>query len=254
MTTENITIVITLIAIFVGIVGNTWDGKKKGIRKLTVTGWLTIIIGLITSGVGFMKNYQNAKELNWQESQKVRIKKIAYKELNSTVNGLLNSFTLLWYNSCIKFGDSCNISKFNNDFNYKIKELKSKTFISRLDSFYPDDSPENPKIVPNTSWSKLITENANISKQNLNELWLKFHPYFETETVLQINSILNDELFTIHLLEMEATVRSYDYDADYHYTILDNFIKDYQPNNGKRLLCYLDKVKKLKDLAIKYSQ
>ena len=42
-----ITVVATFSAAIVGIVGNTWNKNKKGIMKLTITGWIAVTLAFL---------------------------------------------------------------------------------------------------------------------------------------------------------------------------------------------------------------
>jgi hypothetical protein len=252
MVTENITIGITFIAIIVGTIGNTWDKKKKGIKKLTATGWITIIIGIISCSIGLYKNTQNAKEIDWQEEQKKKVTKIAYSELNRVVDNLLFPFEVLWENFYwASDEDPTDLTKFYKDDNYKFEQLISKKFISQWDSVYITESPINPILSPNKPWWELFSNNAKSNIEDFNTMWLKFNLYYESETVIQISSIQRDTFF-LNLLYLKDRLSDpiVPNGGMSSYTISWIFMTVHM----EEYYNYIKKLKKLKAEAIKNSQ
>jgi hypothetical protein len=246
MTTENITIIISFFAILVGIVGNTWDSKKKGIKKLTATGWLTIIIGVTTCSIGFYKNYQNEKELSWQKLQREKIRRVAYIQLNRTLDNLLHPLAILHENVKFKFNLKDSVYDQQKQYRPVISELKSKEFTFYLDSFRLNDAPKYPDIFPEMTWAEWFSENAKNSKEKLNELWLKYNMYYDIQTIMQIDSLLSDHFFQMRLLNVKTLI---DVNNGANLPISFNFVKG--PDNGKEYFEYLNKVNRLYDEADK---
>lgn len=238
MTTENITIIVSFIAVLVGIVGNTWDVKKKGIKKLTATGWLAIIIGLTTCTIGFYKNYQNEKEFNWQENQRQKIKNLAYKELGRIVYHFDYPIIILSYVAFerFKFDDSTDNKQSLGTFSL----LRNKIFLNSLDSFNLKDTFKDNTVLQVMTWGEFFTENAKKNKEELNALWLKYQFYYDIETLTAINSLLNDEFLNMRLLEIDFLLN-----INNGRNLPVSVIFNRGPDRGSEYFKYLDKVDSL---------
>ncbi len=244
---EKISILISFVAIVVGIIGNTWDKKKSGIKRITITGWLIIITGMTTCSIAFYKDFEKKQQLNWQEQQKHKVMKIAYSELDETFNNLLGTFGLVYENSCFDenytHNDSCNIEKFYKDDEYRFKQLTSRYFINFLDSIDLNSSPRYSDVYPEATWGELFFENAVRNKAKLNEIWLKYNLYFTTETILKLNAILNDDFFKMRLIYLDTLIKANDHKSKYYASWA--FVKG--PDNGEQYFGYIKKIREIKD-------
>ncbi|MEM1024495.1 MAG: hypothetical protein AAF627_11920 [Myxococcota bacterium] len=65
MIIETLPLLIAFAATLVGVIGNTWDKHRKGLRKLTTTGWLVALfatLSLLVSGYQARQNFLAKQE------------------------------------------------------------------------------------------------------------------------------------------------------------------------------------------------
>ena len=222
MIIETLSIVITFISLIIGIFGNTWNNQKRGLRKLTFTGWLTIFVGLSFCIIGILKNFQNQAEINWQENKKEKLKIIAYEELTVTIDNLLIPFTEMYVEAPLRFDVEIDCQKFYDDENFRYSELLSKKFISIIDTSYHKGNPETAT----SYWNKHFSVNAKRNQIKLNEIILKYSLYIDLETILQIDSLINSPFFT-NMTGLEDRGIPVSFDQLKSYGKNDNFIDRY---------------------------
>lgn len=247
---EYFSIILSFLAIIVGIAGDTWNDKKKGIKKITFTGWIAITVGIVTSGIGLYKNCENQKELHWQEQQRREIKSIAYSQLNTTMDGFLRPFEFLYDQACEGLDDSCGLERFYSDDNYYFIQLTSKEFISWLDSIDLRDTAIN--IYPKSVWWEVFSNGAKTNQTSLNELWTRFGLYYDSETVSQMSALLNDGFFKLQLQYLEAMLNAFHAPnlPDYLNRVPASFFT--KGDNGKAYIDFISKIKTLKTTSHKY--
>ncbi|WP_298139784.1 hypothetical protein [Flavobacterium sp.] len=231
----NFSAIISFTAIIVGIAGNTWDKNKTGIRKVTLTGWFTVIIGLLSCTLAIIQNSINNKELNWQENQKSKIKKIAYNELNRNLESILVPYNILY--------SEIYLTQISDDKNILIVEAEKATYSELLSKDFLKDFKkikfyDIPKYYPiKKNWLWLLSNNAEINEKKLNNLWLKYAVYLDTETILEINDLINDD-YLADVLCMNDSINEEYYKEEY----LSEMIED----NGKNYKVFFERVFKLK--------
>lgn len=183
---ENIAIIISFLALLVGIIGNTWDKRKRGIKKITITGWITIVIGLSASVLGVVKNIHTQQELDWQNNQKKNIQIIAYDNLDNAVISRIGMFFMLSEQSKKTYLPKDYKSK-DTLFPF-LEDFKDDLFLRSLDYIKLSDS--TGALGYDTTLEEYIKNNTTTFHNKLNELWNKFSLYYEVETIQDIDSIL----------------------------------------------------------------
>ena len=228
---ENILTIISLIALLVGIVGKTWDEKKKGLNRLTSTGRLTVTIGLIVCGISIFKNVQNQNEIDWQNEQKLKIRKIADKEIAIAIRHLTNPFQ---------------VSRFDTTASALFKKLSDTTFLAELGKINLKTDSNNfyPHIY---NWEH-FSEAADRGRLALNAVIDKYAIYMDAETILNIEEILNDEFFQHRFLGIKILVDANDYLEKY--PLADAWFPNFRnarQHDFHDCLLFMDKLKQLAD-------
>lgn len=132
---EYLGVLISLLAGLIAIRGNTWDNSKKHLRKVTITGYLTIL--LIFSGA--VLSIIVTKKSNWAEWVSVRP---VFMSLNQLNNDLGYAYTLQ------KLSDDGNEKAFNmlNDSEESYFQISinnsCKNFINDLDKWRLETKPD----------------------------------------------------------------------------------------------------------------
>jgi hypothetical protein len=79
---EYLSAIIALLAAFMGIIGNTWDRRAKGIHRVKRTGWCIIVIASIACIVSLIQTKRRQNELALAESNRAQLRTLAYHEIN----------------------------------------------------------------------------------------------------------------------------------------------------------------------------
>lgn len=80
-----ITIAVAFLMTLVGIVGSTWDKRRKGLRRLTATGWAVFILATLACLIGFLEARRKDEEMRDIEA----IRSVAYHRVTHSVSYLL---------------------------------------------------------------------------------------------------------------------------------------------------------------------
>jgi hypothetical protein len=85
-------LVIALAATIVGIVGNTWDKRKRGWRKLTTTGRLVVILAIASFGVSAYQARQAAHVREDQARKEDLLRALAREDVVQAIEQLVDPF------------------------------------------------------------------------------------------------------------------------------------------------------------------
>jgi len=87
---DYVVLILTLLAGATAIIGDTWNKKKKGIKKLTITGWITTSIVILGFLVSFKSTYDKNNERKIAQT-------MAANEIDRHLKSLVHPFSiLLW--------------------------------------------------------------------------------------------------------------------------------------------------------------
>jgi predicted transposase YbfD/YdcC len=184
---ENTLVVIAFITVLVGIVGKSWDEKQEGLRKLTLKGRIVVLIAAITCSINIYKNIEHRKDMNWQNEQREKLRKIAYQDLGKAIDHLLLPFAYVYVENLDK---SAYATLFSEDSN-RFLALSDPRFTRHMDMLDFRSIPQN-SIFSGKTWGEYFAEDINRTSEELNMLWQKYALYYEPSTIIQINSILHD--------------------------------------------------------------
>lgn len=204
---EYISTIGAFIALIVGVVGNTWDKKKRGIKKVTLTGWITLGIGFLALATSLYRNYQN----HWEARQRANITSIAYFELFEAMHYLTLPLVVLHYNVCQKSNPNCSIEPLLRDADYMYSELASESFQKKLANFDFRNRPELPHPWSDRHflWWTLFYKNAQEGEARFNEVWIKYAIFLDPETLSNIQELLKDPFFRFYLLNLKEDVEKH---------------------------------------------
>lgn len=202
MELENGLIVLSFLILIISIRGDFWKHERKGVKKISLPGWLIILAGFMTCGIGVYKNYQNQAVLDRQTAQKDAIKKTGGKKLFRTLNQLMYPFSLVHKYGSEHFGKT-------HDTDYTIAILyNSPDFMRYVDSFHilnlkfiPPDIWVDFDTIKN--WGDLFAEYPIKVKKKLEEIFTMYGPHLDAEVVDLIGKLLEDYFFQQRLLRFQ---------------------------------------------------
>lgn len=86
---EYFPILLSLVAVVVGVRGDTWDDKQSGLRRLTHMGWLALAIAFISSGLSFYTTAADARA-------RMEYREATYKDIRLASDQFLSPYRALF--------------------------------------------------------------------------------------------------------------------------------------------------------------
>jgi hypothetical protein len=200
MATDIITLLLTVGAAIIGIIGNTWDKDKKGIKKLTITGWISTVLAL----AGLILGIHQAVEKSEKLDRIKQLKEIAYNELEHETSSLMEPFliSVKQIDKEISTGESYyRVSYFDTLIK---KYFRDENQIKRIDFYSIAGNRGNHANMP--LW-KIFSKAFSDNNTKLNSTVAKYNLYLPEEVLLNIHKLTNSCLseFTTELLPVTAT-------------------------------------------------
>ena len=165
-------LILSFVSALLGIVGNTWDKKKKGIKKLTTLGGVVITVLLFSFILTMSSIYKKNKEFS-------NIKSLVYSKIELGIWDILSPFHF----------DGPVIDTAN----YFCK-IKDTVYLSKL----YEESLFDPFARFGTSWThpyKRDSINLKKGEDLLNEAIDNYHDVLDSKTIQLISSILTDDYY-----------------------------------------------------------
>ena len=98
-----IPVFVALLSAFIGIVGNTWNQDNHGIKKMTRTDWMVVVLAVLSFGYGAWI----IQDKNRKISQQSEIRIIAHAQIIEGINFLTRHLGLdnaeLWRQTKITY-------------------------------------------------------------------------------------------------------------------------------------------------------
>lgn len=199
-------------AVLVGVVGDTWNKKRRGLAKLTRIGRVAVFLAALSLGVTLVETNRDHRAIDWQTEQKGNVRRVANRQVREGVNHLLNPFCILLENIHHKRADlEIRAQSLVEDPRYVVSLLSNPSVRAEFESFDLRRSPENPGVFPVFLWWQLFSRNAQDADRVLNETVAKFSGYFDAEALVAIEELRSDEFFRMRLLDLSTLVSANDH-------------------------------------------
>lgn len=161
--------VVTLLGAAVGLVGNTWRPKARGIRKLTRTGWVAAFVMLAGFVVSSVSTYQ---EVHRQQ----RLQQVASVELQRHWRALVYPFTLmLWQVHGRSFG-------YDDDTLKLLADEATILAVSKINIL--GEAPHHAGL-----WPKVLSDSTKTGKAGLDNASFKFNFLLDQEIIDNIHRV-----------------------------------------------------------------
>lgn len=172
-------IIIGLFAALVGIFGKSWDEKKAGIKRITLKGWMVILLAVVS----FAFAAWTIAKKNEQLSKVADIKTIANKQIFEGVNYFLRDLVVP-----NKSNDSIFI------------ELKDTSFLAKVGHEILINPDSSGVIVNGINGDfihpfELHSANIKYAEGLLNDAIIKYSSVVDPETIILINNIISDKFY-----------------------------------------------------------
>lgn len=235
-----VAIIISFLALLASIVGKPWNDKKKGIGKLTGPGWVIVIIGLISTILSVINHLQDQRKISIEQQNTATFRKLANHEIKLSTESTLRLWKILYIDICQKFYSKCELKDYRDVDKVTAKDLQSEKYISLIDSIdFLTKSPS--KMLSKTPWYIVMGETASLDRQRLNEIWIKYAPYLNTETILELQQVISHPFFYSMTSLDELTSERED---DYNRAFLNAYL--YSKEAKKGFVSFIEEVEKLK--------
>jgi len=175
-------IILGFSATIIGIIGNTWDEKRNGYKKLTKTGWIAFIIALISLLFSIIKTNENNRN-------KKAIEKVVMDEMKLAVSILeepVQNLYLYW--KLDKGIDTLNKQEISNEL--KNINLSDTSFVYYIDNFNLLHNPKIPTLLfNNQSWAEYILLDFERALKIINTTLAVNSGFLNPEELLIINNL-----------------------------------------------------------------
>jgi hypothetical protein len=195
-----ISVLTVLCASITAIVGNTWDGKEKGLRKLTGVGRFALAIALVATGL----SVNQIVEKNEHLVNARKMKQIAYADISESLDGLRQPFYML----LAQVNDSINLHSMHFS---SMVIARPEVLDSLVDSVLLKDDRilgkidfrDHPKLslgpcCKNLLIWEVLNQFFNETKRGLDNAMTRFGPYIPEELLVRIVELLHTEAFVFN--------------------------------------------------------
>jgi hypothetical protein len=211
--TQYFSAILAFVAVVAGITGDAWD---KQLLKPTRFGWAIIATAALSMVVSIVAAYRDHKKLDWQKSQRTKVRTVAEMELREALNHFLHPFGMLWMNiiyglplrdpshklNQLEYDEA----RFYGDSEYLVSKLRERAFRELWPHFDLRRDPEYPSLAPSSTWSQFFSDSAARADRLFESIITKYGSFLEAETLLQIHALQSDEFFRMRLIKLPMLV------------------------------------------------
>ncbi|MCB1096082.1 MAG: hypothetical protein KDN22_10950 [Verrucomicrobiae bacterium] len=69
----NFTAILIFVGVIVGIIGGTWNASNRGVRKITRTGWVTILVAFLLLVINILSNIEANRSERIKEERDAKV-------------------------------------------------------------------------------------------------------------------------------------------------------------------------------------
>ncbi len=181
---EFIPVIVALLSAFIGVVGNTWNPHKSGIWKVTTTGWMVVVLAVVSFGYGAWI----LQDKNRQISQRAEIRIIAHTQIVEGIDFLTRHLRL--DNSGLR-----DRLKQLTDSNHQDEIGKDRlVHFPGLEGGIVSDGVDG-RMGGYREVYELYDANIEYGKNLLNDVLIKYVDFLDPSTIIEISQILHNKFF-----------------------------------------------------------
>lgn len=161
MFVEVLPLLIAFAATLVGIVGNTWDKRRQGLRKLTGVGWVVVLLAVASLAVSVYQARQAVLNREEQARKEALLQDLAREDVMSAIDALLDPFKLL-IDTAVGLSpnradhSAAVIDKRLYRASDYLERMGSEKFLSALDDISALGCPKELAADPGCTWARMI--------------------------------------------------------------------------------------------------
>lgn len=197
--------IIAMGAVILGVRGGTWDHRRRGWKRITKIGWLSLSIGFGACVVSLIRTTLADRELAWQERQKQEVRAIAEGELTESLQHLLFPFEILCNEISDDFKDvpPYQGSFYGGDPEFRRKWLTNTAVMSHFDHYDLNHRP--PRYYDDGTWGYLFHKCATESLSSIERTLEKYSMYLDADVMTDLKRLEKHEFTELTLvLNMKA--------------------------------------------------
>lgn len=192
----------SIIAI-VGIVGHTWNPKKKGLKKLTITGRITLICTLIVLVYSIFLISMNRNKKEEESITRQKYNDLANYELYLALTSIDDAFQSLYGSFLLSIGNKKDSIKAFESYNWPLScewNDSTRQFLDYLSYINMLESPkiwyEGSDVLYNETWAHYLNRKFKIAKANLELVNIAYVNYLSKEDIIAINQLRDCRLLS----------------------------------------------------------
>lgn len=185
---EYIAAIIAFVATLVGIVGDTYDKKAKGLARVTRTGWIVVGLAAVALSVSAIQIYQKSTAESALEENKRVLRLLAIEQLGQSLLYTADAFRLL--NAKYKFDSHQLIG------NVGAAAWADKSFsdyISHMDLNAGDGAQSF--LADGETWGHFLSRQLTRTQTRLSTTLSIYAPYLDPETVARAEGLRTSAVF-----------------------------------------------------------
>lgn len=201
MIIETLPLLIAFGATLVGIVGNTWDKRRKGLRKLTTTGWLVVAFAALSLFVSGYQARQGVLAKQEQAKKATLLRTLARDETLAAIWGILDPFERLADLKKNQADDGDPVAQALDDRLYTpiahLDEVGTDTFLDYLDGVKALDCPSDLADRPGCTWAGMFSIAAWRGDEKLRDITTRYADVLDPEILELIQTIRSHKMLDI---------------------------------------------------------
>lgn len=199
--------IIAMGAVVLGVRGGTWDRTRRGWKRVTRTGWLSLVLGFVACVVSAVQTGISERKLEWQERQKQTVRIIAEGELHESLLHLLFPFEVLCYEIKDDFKDVPPYAGgFYGDHDIRLKWLTNPNVMYRFEHYDLNRRPA--RYFDDGTWGYLFHSATTKSLADIERTLEKYSMYLDADVMIDIKRLEKHEFTELRLvLNMQAHLK-----------------------------------------------
>lgn len=196
-----------LLAAIVGVVGNTWNRKSRGIRQITRTGWVVLTCAVVAFVVVVVQTHSRKNELQAALQTKEKYAVQAYSDIGRALEAIDHAFSALYTAYLLEEGKEEFITNSLDWPSALSWDQDRRGFLDYLSYLDITDSPGfGVAALDGESWAHFLSRKLTRARTGLETVLIAYGPYMTQGDVLAVDSLRTCELLE-YVPELEDIYR-----------------------------------------------
>lgn len=201
MVVDTLPLLIAFAATLVGIVGNTWDKRRRGLRKLTVTGWLVALFAALSLAVSGYQARQGFLAKQERAAKAALLWTLARDETLDAIWGIVDPFERLADLRNARAREADPVADAIGERLYTpvahLEEVGTESFLEYLDSVKALDCPSDLADRPGCTWAGMFSIAAWRGDGKLRDVTTRYADVLDPQILELIQSVRSHEMLDI---------------------------------------------------------